>query len=170
MKQRAIIDLVPLIKDLIYGKKIKCIVRMNYGKFETHYYTVGDNNVLEVFSNDKDNEEYVHNPKLMGKPTYDEDGRLISQWRWGQPFAFFLSHKLESDEMLNRVYEMLDDKTNQTLSTGILIGMNKTHGKKKGLLEDPVIMAMILVVILVAANLVIDYLSFSKLGVDLLAR
>ena len=170
MKQRASIDLIPQIKDLIYGKKIKCIVRMNYGKFETYYYTVGDNNILEVYSADKDTEKYVDNPKLMGKPTYDEDGRLICQWRWGQPFAFFLSHKLESDEMLVKVYEMLDDKTNAILSTGILLGMNKVQGKKKGLFEDPIMMAMIFVVALMAANLILSYISFEKLGVDLLAR
>ena len=143
---------------------------MNYGKFETHYYKIGENNVLEVFTDKKDAEESIDNPKLMGKPTYDEDGRLICQWRWGQPFAFFLSHKLESDEMLNHVYEMLDDKTNQTLTTGILIGMNKVKGKKKGLLEDPILMAMAFVVILTAASLILNYFSFEKLGVDLLAR
>lgn len=170
MKQRAIIDLVPIIKDLIVGKKIKTIVRMNYGKFETHYYSVGDNNVLEAFSTAKESEEYVQNPKLMGKPTYDEDGRLICQWRWGQPFAFFLSHKLESNEMLLKVYEMLDDKTNSILQTGIMIGIHKNQGKKKGLLEDPVILAMIIVLFVVIANLVISYISFEKLGVDLLAR
>ena len=72
MKQRAIIDLVPLIKDMIYGKKIKCIVRMNYGKFETHYYTVGDNNILEVFATNKDDEKYVHVVKLIYSPSRDE--------------------------------------------------------------------------------------------------
>ena len=135
MKQRASIDLIPLVKDLIYSKKIKCIVRMNYGKFETHYYTVGDNSVLEVYTDQKEDEKYIDNPKVSGRPTYDEDGRLICQWHWGQPFAFFLSHKLESDEMLKRVYEMLDDKTNQAMTTGILLGMNKIKGKKKGLFD-----------------------------------
>ncbi|KKL19541.1 hypothetical protein LCGC14_2464470, partial [marine sediment metagenome] len=93
-----------------------------------------------------------------------------AQWRWGQPFAFFLGHKLESDEMLNHVYEMLDDKINQTLTAGILIGMNKSKGKKKGFFEDPIMLAMLVVIALTAANIIFSYISFDQLGVDLLAR
>lgn len=170
MKTRASIELLPLIKDFMYGDKVRCIVKMPYGKFETHMYSVDENSFLEVFDKIKNTEKGVDNPKLIGAQTYDLDGRLTCQWTWGEPFAFYLDHRIQSDEMLRQLYGLIDDKTNQSLTTGIVIGMNKVKGAKKSLFEDPMLLALGLVFIISAATLILMWLGFEKLGVDLLAR
>lgn len=170
MKARASLEVIPIIKDFIYGNKIKCIVKKEYGRFETHYYDIGDNNILQIYSKDPNEEKHVDNPELVGSPTYDDDKRMICQWTWGEPLAYFLDYRIESNSMLKQLYAMVDSKTNLVMTAGILIGMNKIKGSKKGLFEDPMLLALGLVFIMAAASLLITYFGFQKHGVDLLGR
>lgn len=165
MKAHPLIEIIPIIKDLIYRDKVQTIVKMPFGKFETHYYDVDENSMLQVYSKTSD-EKSVNNPKILGLQTFDKDGRLICRWIQGQPFAFFMEEKTDASKMVREIYQMLDDKVNQTLTAGIAIGMNKVKGVKKSLFDDPVIVALGVVFLALIAVLFISYTGFSELGVS----
>lgn len=172
MKARLIFDIldeIPLVNQFVYGNKVKCAVREPYGKYETHYFEVDKNRMLQVYSKEKD-EKGAKNPKLVGKPTYDVSGKLTAQWVRGQPFAFFLDEKVNSDSLLNRMYEMLDEEGSQLLNTGIIIGMKMVKGEDKELFEDPVLIGIGIIIIGIAALVFINLTGFEQLGADLFGR
>ena len=165
MKAHPLYEVVPIIKDLIYRNKVETIVKMAFGKYETYYYDIDENRLLQVYSKTND-EKSVNNPKLIGLQTFNKDGRLICRWVDGQPFAFFMEEKIDSNKMIRELYQMLDDKANQVLTVGIAIGMNKMKGVKKTLFEDPTLLALGVVFIALVALIFLSYTGFSELGVS----
>ncbi|MFW6275101.1 MAG: hypothetical protein ACOC2M_00545 [bacterium] len=164
-----LLNLIPILDSMIYGDKAKVLIKQNYGKYETYYYDLDENRKLLIHDKEKTPEKAVHNPKILGKPTYDEDGRLICNWVYGEPFGYFMNHKLDSEEILQKVYNELDDKVNQVLTTGITIGMNRVKGVKKGLFEDPMIYVVLGTAVIALATAFMVYTGFKEQGIDIFA-
>lgn len=159
-----LLDRIPGIQKFVFWGKARVYIYKAYGKWETHYFPVNEKGVLEVYGNNKQDERTQYNPQVLGKPSYSVDGKLTFKWVEGEPFAYSLGETVKYDNVLKRVYNLLDDKMNQMLTVGIAIGMNRARGMRKNIWEDPVFIAIAAIAILLFINTAITYLGIEQVG------
>ncbi|KKK54149.1 hypothetical protein LCGC14_3087640 [marine sediment metagenome] len=153
----------PPLKQFFLGRKAIVYVLMNYGKVEKHAYMINDNNELQVFTKQKHSEESMYNPKIKGNAIMSENNHLTFTWKFGSDTAYSLFDQGRYEEGMNK-----DQKVEQALNTGIVIGMNRARGTKTSLWQDPVLLALGVVVIVSVATLAMVYLGFDAHGVPIL--
>ena len=155
-----------IVPKFIYHNKVKVLVKKPYGKFETHYYDIDENNMIQVYDKKPNTIEGIKNPKIAGNPTYDKDGRLLCQWTEGEPIAFYLLEKVPADKLLKEIYTQMDEKGIQTLNTGIIVGMNRVKKpEKKGWLEDNMFYVLLAILAATVITGVMVYTGLEQLGV-----
>jgi len=161
MKARAIFELIPPIKDLIYGKNPHVLVKKSYGKYERHYFKINENNELLVHGKHPDEEGSLYNPTIKGKPTYDADGRFFLKWDEKDKFAYPIDGADGFQDSVN-----IDLKIKTAYSIGFLNGRNNNPtGAKKGFFDDKTNLILILLIIASIALLFLTYTGFTDLGV-----
>jgi len=167
MKVQPWMELFPFnqkpLKNFFLGKKAITYVLMPYGKVEKHAYKINEHSELEVFTGNKEDEKSMYNPKVKGGQTLSENNHLTFLWKYGDDTAYSLFDQKKYEESLNK-----DQKVEQALNTGIVIGMNRARGDKKNPWQDPVLIALAINIILTFATLAFVYLGFDAHGVPVL--
>ena len=159
-KAKSTFELLPILRKLLYGENPHVLVKMPHGKYERHYYKINEKNELLVYGKTQDQEESLHNPVVRGKPTFDNDGRFLLRWTYGDDFAYPLEEQKQFGETINT-----DLKIKKAFTIGTMYAM---RGGKKSPFDDPVMLAIIFVVFLVLVNVVMTYLGLTDLGADFL--
>lgn len=147
-----------IIDSIMIGKKAIVYVKMAYGKVEKHAYKVTPDGRLEIHSTKEDGSKKMYNPKIRGKPIYDNKGRLIFKWDETNPdYAVSLFDSQSFEDRKN-----YDDLLEQTYNTGLAMGALKARGGgRKSLLNDPLFLGMMFLIVLVMVNVTITYLGFT---------
>ncbi len=153
-----------VIDSLMIGKKAIVFVKMAYGKVEKHAYKITPDGRIEIHSTQCDNSKKMYNPKIKGKPIYDNKGRLVFKWDETNPdYAYSL---FDSESFENR--KNYDDLLEQTYNAGLTAGALKARGGgRKSLLNDPIFLSLVFLIILVIINVVITYLGFTAHDVEI---
>jgi len=161
MKARAIFELVPAIKKLVYGNNPHVLVKKSFGKYERHYYKINEKNELLVYGKQPDEEMSLYNPSIRGKPTYDSDGRFFLKWDEKDKFAYPIDGADGFQDSLN-----IDLKIKTAYSIGFLNGRNNNPtGAKKGFFDDKANLVMIFLVLASLILMFLTYTGFTDLGV-----
>ena len=163
MKAQGIIEWIPPLKTLMYKNNPRVLVKMPHGKYETHYYPINEKNELLVHGKSLEDEGSLYNPIVKGKPNFDDDGRYLLRWQYGEAYAFPLDSTTSFEQRVNH-----DMKIKTAYNIGFVSGRNTVHGQRKSMLDDPVVKMMIGVVLIVAVNLIITYLGLTDLGATII--
>lgn len=154
-------DFAPF-KGFLLGNKAIVYVAKPYGKIEKHAYKINESRELEVYEESSKQE----NPSIKGNYVYDENNRVLLQWREGDDFAYPLS-ATESD---SRELIAAKERARRMFQRGYALGAYDTASPhKKGLFDDPVLLAMGVVVIVTAASMLLNYFAFDAMGVGILS-
>ncbi len=153
-----------LIDSFMIGKKVIVYAKMAYGKVEKHAYKITPDGRLEIHASGIDGSKKMYNPKIKGKPIYDNKNRLVFKWDETNPdYAYSLFDAQSFDERKN-----YDDLLEQTYNAGLNMGALKARGGgRKSLLSDPIFLAMMFLLIVVSINVIITYLGFTAHDVEI---
>jgi len=161
MKARSVFELIKPIKKLIYRNDPHVLVKMPHGKYERHYYQINEKNELLIHGKNAEEEGTLYNPIVKGKPSYEDEGRFFLKYIWGDNFAYPIDEQKNFQDSVN-----IDVKIKTAYSIGFLNGRNNNPtGGRKALWEDPIIMAMIIVIVITLLNAFFVYTGFTDLGV-----
>lgn len=155
-----LLDFSPF-KSIFLGDKAIVHVKMPYGKIEKHAYPLNEDNNLLIYRTDTPSP--TDNPKVKGAFVYDENNRPLFKWQYGEDFAYPLTSDNDMRELISS-----KERARRQFWRGYELGAYSASGApKKAFWEDPLMVAIGIVIIAVVANLAITYFGFDALGVGL---